>query len=230
MIRVFIVNPTSSISSFMAQSLAQQNDMRVIYQVTSVNEAMARIGRDNCHVVLAGASLPDDGAMTLIRKLRNSTANVRVVVTGVTNNNESIMRYVLAGALGYTVVDDTMNHLVTTIRAAFANKAMISQEIAAMLMAHVAKLSTIATRSTPDSVAHTELTERESDVLHLMAEGCSNKVIADRLIIGIGTVKNHVHNVLKKLNLRSRKEAAMYMMHIKSNQPFARTRYSTQIM
>ncbi|HRW05737.1 MAG TPA: response regulator transcription factor [Caldilineaceae bacterium] len=230
MIRVFIVHPTETVSSFMAQSLAEQSDMRVIYQVTSVNEALVRMGKDNCQVVLASATLPNDGAMTLIRKVRSSRSNVRVVVTGVTNDKEDIMRYVLAGALGYTLAEEGITQLVDTVRAAFENKAMISPEIAARLMSHVAKLSTIATRTTPDTSAHAELTERENDVLALMAEGCSNKIIADRLIIGIGTVKNHVHNVLKKLNLRSRKEAATYLMHIRGGDSFARTRYSGPVM
>lgn len=230
MIRVFIVHPSETVSSFMAQSLAKENDMRVIYQVTSVNEALARMGKDNCHVVLASASLPNDGAMELIRKLRNKETNVRVVVTGVENCNKDIMRYVSAGALGYSCLDDGIAKLVDTVRAAHQNKAMISQEIAAMLMSHVAKLSTIATKTAPDTTAHAELTERENDVLNLMAKGCSNKVIAEELIIGIGTVKNHVHNVLKKLNLRSRKEASLYMMHVQGGENFSRSRYTRQLV
>jgi len=230
MIRVFIVHPTESVSGFTAQSLAKEKDMRVIYQVTSVNEALARLGKDNCHVLLAAASLPNDGAMDLIRKLRNNGSNIRVVVTGATTDNQEIMRYISAGALGYACAEKGMTKLVETVRDAFQNKATISQEIAALLMMQIAKLSTITTKAAPDVIAHSDLTERENDVLILMAGGYSNKIIAERLIIGVGTVKNHVHNVLKKLNLRSRKEAATYLQFIQGNETFTRSRYNGRAM
>lgn len=229
MIRVFIVHPTNAISSHMAQTLTQEKDVRVVYQVTTVNEALSRIGNDNCHVVLAAASLPNNGAMTLIKKLRSGESKAKVVVTGTSANKSEIMQYILAGALGHTVAEDGLSNLAEVIRAAATGKATISQEIAAMLMTHVAKLSTIAAQAVPDTSAHAELTDRETDVLALMAKGCSNKVIADKLIIGVGTVKNHVHNVLKKLNLRSRKEAAAYMMHVKGNSTFQRDRFAGQL-
>lgn len=229
MIRVFIVHHSQVVSSVMAQSLLREREIRIVNQVTSAEEALVRIGNDNCNVVLAAAGLPNNGAVSLIRKLKSANANVRVVVTGAPGDKHEIMRFMLAGAAGYTLEEDGAAKLVETVRAAHEGKALISPEVAAMLMEHIAKLSTITAQTTPNATAHADLTARESDVLMLMAEGCSNKAIAERLIISTGTVKNHVHNVLKKLNLRSRKDAALYVTHVQGNNGAMRSRYARNV-
>lgn len=220
MIRVLIAHPTQAASSVFAQTLSQESDLRIVYQVNTAHEALARIGNDNCHIVLAAASLPDDGAMTLVRKLKASESGVRVIVTGMTDDKKEILRYISAGASGYTLQADGVSMLVETVRGVYQEKAFISQEIAAALMVYLAKLSTITSRTLANTATTADLTSRENEVLTLMAAGCSNQEIAERLVIGIGTVKNHVHSVLKKLNLRSRKETAIYLSHVQQTERY----------
>jgi len=85
---------------------------------------------------------------------------------------------------------------------------------------HLNTLSRLTTRFEAKPALYAHLTERESEILPLLAEGHSNEAIAERLVIGVGTVKNHVHNVLKKLKLRSRKDANTYISFVQ-RRPYA---------
>ncbi|MEZ4663989.1 MAG: response regulator transcription factor [Caldilineaceae bacterium] len=230
MIRISIVHSNTDVSSHVAQGLVKEQDMRIIHQISTANEALVRIGRDTCDVILASASLPDDDAIRLIRQLKCANINARILVTDLPNDKALIMRYILAGASGYALKGDGVTKMAAAIRTIHQGQAIISDEIAALLMRQIAKLSLVHKQSAPCASAHSDLTMRERDVLELLAQGHSNKAIADRLIISIGTVKNHVHNVLKKLNLRSRKEAARYLSHVNGKGLFSHQRYAEQMI
>jgi DNA-binding NarL/FixJ family response regulator len=109
-----------------------------------------------------------------------------------------------------------VDELLRNIRAAYRGEALVSPEIAGALMSRVTELAQIFAEVTsiPESV---ELTSREHEVLKLVAKDLSNQEIADRLVIEVGTVKNHVHSILQKLNASSREDAAAYWSIIKEH-------------
>ncbi|MEZ4713545.1 MAG: response regulator transcription factor [Caldilineaceae bacterium] len=230
MIRISIVHPNSHVANCLARGLVQEQDMRIIYQIPTVNEALVRIGHDTCDVILASASLAEDDGIRLIRKLKCANIRARILVTDLPNEKARIMRYVLAGAGGYTLKGDGAAKIAEAICAVHEGQAIISDEVAALLMRQIAKLSLAHKQSAPCASAQSDLTTREQDVLQLLAQGHSNKAIAERLIISIGTAKNHVHNVLKKLNLRSRKEAARYVNHVNDSARFGDQRFAGQMI
>jgi two-component system, NarL family, nitrate/nitrite response regulator NarL len=212
--RIFIIHENQALASQAAGILNKEASMRVINLMSSVNEAIVRLSPDNCDVILVSATLPDQGALKLIKRLRQQTVSAKIVVTGLPNDPQQILNYIAAGAAGYALAQEGVPQWARHVEAVCKGKPLVSPSVTAALMLHLNKLSRLTARFEPKSTLYANLTDRECEILKFLAEGYSNQMIADHLIIGVGTVKNHVHNVLKKLNLRSRKDAATYLSFI----------------
>jgi DNA-binding NarL/FixJ family response regulator len=213
-IRVFIIHENRSMVSLIAATLNKAAAIRVVDQATSVLEAQARLGRDTCDVAVISATLPDEGAPKLTKMIRQDCAASRVLVTGLPDDPQEIVRYIAAGAAGYTLARESITTWPEHVYAVYEGRAMASPGVVAAMMMRLATLSRLTARFDPKSAAYGNLTERECQILNLLAHGYSNQMIAEQLVIGLGTVKNHVHSILKKLNLRSRKDTAVYLAFV----------------
>jgi DNA-binding NarL/FixJ family response regulator len=210
MIDLLLVNRSRLICSVMAAALEGETDIQVVGSATSVDEALSLVRSENCDVLLLRNNLPNEGALELTQALNEYDLAVKVLVIGMAEQEELILHFIEAGAAGYVLSTESVTDLVRNIRAAARGEALVSPEIAGALMSRITELT--AVRSVPeyryrlDRVA--DLTPREQDVLDLVGEGLSNQEIADRLVIEVGTVKNHVHSILQKLDAGDRDEAA----------------------
>jgi DNA-binding NarL/FixJ family response regulator len=207
MIGVLIVNRSRLICDVVAAVLRDEPDIRVVGSATSVGEALDLLRRSKCDLVLASTNLSNEGTLEFIRAAK-AASPARVLVMGLVEAEEVILRYVEAGADGYVLREDSVDGLLKNIRAVHDGEALASPEITAALFSRIAELA----ESHPkiDVGEFAELTPREKEVLDLVGEGFSNREIANRLFIEVGTVKNHVHNILHKLDVGSRDEAAAY--------------------
>lgn len=212
--RIFIVHENQALTSQAAGLLNKEANLRVINLMSSMNEAISRISTDNCDVILVSATLPENGALKLIKRLRQETVPAKILVTGLPNDPQQILNSIAAGAAGYVLAQEGIQSWAKHIEAVCKGKPLVSPSVTAAMMLHLNRLSRLTARFEPKSTLYANLTERECEILKFLAQGHSNQTIADQLIIGVGTVKNHVHNVLKKLNLRSRKDAATYLSFI----------------
>ena len=120
----------------------------------------------------------------------------------------------MAGASGYVLQEVSIDKMFDNIRAAYDDQALISPQMAAAFMEHIAELAQVASRVSLDVTAYESLTPRELEVLELIDAGLTNLQIAERLFIEVGTVKNHVHNILSKLEVSSRSDAAAHLPYI----------------
>lgn len=211
MIRVIVVHQSKLIASVIGSVLSEEPGIFVAGKAVDVQGALGRIELSGCNMLLVAASLPDDGALELTKTVARDYDNVKVLVIGVPESEHVILQYVMAGAAGYVLQDVSKEQLLENVRAAACDEALISPTIAATLMQQVAELAQIAEQYELEPEAVEELTPREREVLQLVGEDLTNQEIADRLIIELGTVKNHVHNILKKLDVNSRTEAAAYL-------------------
>jgi DNA-binding NarL/FixJ family response regulator len=211
MIRILVVHQTRLISSIISSVLDEEEDIRVLGQATSSDEALTRLQKEPCEIVLVAATLPENGALKITEAATQIDNPPKVLVIGLPKSKNAILQYVAAGASGYVLQEVSTERLLDHIRAVYDDKAIISPDIAAALMNHISELAQISTQTDIDPTAYSELTPREREVLELIGEEHSNQEIADRLFIEVGTVKNHVHNILKKLDVRSRHEAAAYL-------------------
>jgi DNA-binding NarL/FixJ family response regulator len=212
MIGVLLVNRSKLICSVMAVALEGEPEIQVVGSATSVDEALSLVRSENCDVVLVRNNLPNDGALELIRALNDDDSAVKALVIGVAEQKEVILRFIEAGAAGYVFSSESAIDLVENIRAAARGEALVSPEMAGALMSRITQLTEVRPipeyRYRLDQVA--DLTSREQEVLDLIGEGLSNQEIADRLVIEVGTVKNHVHSILQKLDVSDRDDAAAH--------------------
>jgi DNA-binding NarL/FixJ family response regulator len=208
-IKVLVVDRSHLIGSVMTSVLKEEPDMQVVGSATSVDEAFRLVHSSNCDVVLVSTNLPDGGALDLAKELQTDS-ETKVVIIGVPEQQEIILQYVEAGAEGYVLRKDSEDDLLEKIRAVHAGEALISPEIAALLISRVAELVDARPSVESEMDRFAELTPREQEVLDLIGKDLSNQQIAERLVIEVGTVKNHVHSILSKLDVRSRRDAAIY--------------------
>lgn len=208
MIRTLIVDEHRITGTVLASVLAEERDVEILGVATTVDEALQHI--ENCDVMVVSTSITEGSAMELARASVSTERAAKTLIMGIPQSEEVILRYIEAGAAGFVLKDDSIEGLLETMRAVYNDEAILPPNLAARLMSRVAELA----RAYEDvggieNQLSEELTRREQEVLDLISEGRTNQEIADTLIIELGTVKNHVHNILKKLNVNSRREAAL---------------------
>lgn len=211
MIRVLVTDRVRLISEVIAAALEGEPGIEVVGIATSVEETLAQLERRDCDVLLIGTSLPDSGAFNLIEFVHRDYPFIRPIVLGMPDSEAVIIRFIEAGASGYTLINESMDALIEQIRAVSNREAYLAPEMAAAIMERIAVLSERLTNVGMHPEHYAELTEREREVLELVAGGLSNQEIADQLVIGLGTVKNHIHNIFEKLNVSNRQDAAIFL-------------------
>jgi DNA-binding NarL/FixJ family response regulator len=178
-------------------------DFEIVGEAANGEEAVALARTCQPDVVLMDLLMPVMDGMTAIGVLRREMPDVEVIALTSVLEDAAVTGAIRAGAIGYLLKDTEADELRQAIKAAAAGQVQLSPKAAARLMREV---------QVPDSPE--TLTERETDVLRLLAQGHSNKEIAHTLTIGEKTVKTHVSNVLSKLGVPSRTQAALYAVRV----------------
>jgi two-component system, NarL family, nitrate/nitrite response regulator NarL len=215
-IKVLLLIEVRLIGNIFASVLGEEADIKIVDCVTNLKDALQFIQTQEVNIVLVSASLPDQGALEFMRAIIDRGLSTRVLVLGLSEENKNeALRYIEAGACGYILKDSSVNELIEAIRLAQKGEAQVSTGIAGAMMErlfHLARMFS-AVEHRIDGDVH--LTSRELEVLQFIGEGLTNQEIAARLVVEVGTVKNHVHSILEKLNVSNRDEAASYLAFIK---------------
>lgn len=214
-INLLLVNESRLIGNVITVALEDAADINVVASVTSIENALKVIQEMNVDVALVSTRLPDQGALKLTSDITKLAPSTKVLALGLTEEKNRVLRYVEAGATGYVLKDDSLEDLIETVRAAQDGKVFVSPQIAAALMERLSNLAHMFSDIENNITDTTGLTTREFEVLELIGKGFTNQQIAEHLVIEIGTVKNHVHSILEKLNVSTRGEAAAYLAFIK---------------
>ena len=207
MIRVLLVNDIPLTCNVITAVLEDEADMTVVGCATTMNGALAQA--PDCDVALIGIRLGNPGSLELVRQMKERVPAAKVLMLGLTESEDQVLPYIQAGAAGYVLPEDSVDDLIARIRVAHEDRALISPKIAAALMTRLNEWAQRVQDGPGGKGA--ELTPREWQVLRLIAQGHTNQEIADELVIEVGTVKNHVHNILRKLDVNSREDAAAYV-------------------
>lgn len=218
MIRILVVDRIHLAGEALAVVLNKESDMQVVGVTHNVEEALQQIAAIDCDLLLANAHLYEESALHLIEEVKRIHPNLKVIVLGLADSEAVIMRYIEAGASGYTLLQDPLDELRLRIRATFNQEAFVAPEVIAALMDRIANLSEILEDVGVVPEQYDELTDREREILNLIAAGLTNQAIADELVIEVGTVKNHIHSIFDKLNVSSRKDAALYLSLLKQHE------------
>jgi DNA-binding NarL/FixJ family response regulator len=216
LIRVLLVFEVRLIGNIFSSVLEEEADIKVVGCVTTQKDGIEFIQTQEVNIALVSAGLPNQGALEFTRTLIEHGLCTKVLVLGLSDENKNeALRYIEAGACGYILKDSSVNELVEAVRLAQKGEAQISGRIAGAIMErlfHLARMfSAVENRIDGD----VRLTSREIEVLQFIGEGLTNQEIAAQLVVEVGTVKNHVHSILEKLNVSNREEAASYLAFIK---------------
>lgn len=202
-IRIVIADDHAVVRQGLVMLLSLDGELEVIGQAANGLEALHTARALLPDVVLMDLMMPVMDGIEATACIRRELPDTEVIALTSVLEDTAVIGAVRAGAIGYLLKDAGSDELVRAIKAAVAGQVQLSAQAAAFLMREV---------RTPEPVE--ELTEREMDVLRLLAAGLSNKEIAYTLSIGEKTVKTHVSNILGKLGMSSRTQAALHAVHI----------------
>jgi len=215
-IRLFLVHEVQLMCNVLSAALEGEEDIIVVGTANSIEEAIEKVDRTDVDVILTSTHLPGHGALKLTEKITQENPNADVVVLGITEQKDRVLQFIEAGAAGYVLKDDSVDDLLETIRTVYEGKAIVSPRIASAMMDRISELAQLFSSIERGVTETAGLTARELDVLTLLGKNMTNQEIADHLVIEVGTVKNHVHSILNKLNVSSRDEAAAYLALIRN--------------
>jgi NarL family two-component system response regulator LiaR len=205
-IKVLIVDDHAIVRQGLRTFLELQKDIQVVGEAEDGREAVEQAGRHRPDVVLLDLVMPHMDGIEATRQILERSPGSRVLILTSFGDDDKVFPAIRAGAQGYLLKDIPPTELVQAVREAHAGKAQLHPDVARKLMAQVAA-GEEKPRPGPD-----ELTERELEVLRLIAQGLNNQHIARELTISEKTVKTHVSSILAKLGLEDRTQAAIYAL------------------
>ena len=204
-ITIFLVDDHELIREGIKQLLELEDNIDVIGQAGNGEEAIEKILEYRPDVVLLDINMPKMNGIDVLRRLKDLGANSKIIMLTIHKDREYLLEAMKIGADGYVLKDTDAEGLLRAIRAVKNDKTYIQPSIASLLVEDVNSIE-----FNEDDIKIESLTKREYEVLTLIAEGLSNKDIANKLYISEKTVKNHVSSILKKLEVNDRIQAAIF--------------------
>jgi DNA-binding NarL/FixJ family response regulator len=192
--------------------LDAEPDLEIVAEASDGLEAIELAADLVPDVVLMDVRMPGVGGIEATRRIRTAHPAVRVMMLTVSEDDEDLFASVRAGATGYLLKEMSIDEVAGAVRAVARGQAVVTPSMASKLLG---EFNVLSRRFDAQHGTAPRLTDREIEVLRLVAKGLSNKEIAAELVIAENTVKNHVRNILEKLQLKSRMEAALYAVREK---------------
>jgi len=190
--------------------LEAEPDIELVGEASDGEEAVEKAGESLPEVILMDIRMPRTSGIEACRALKELVPSTKIVMLTISDEEEDLFEAIRAGASGYLLKDIPLDEVADTVRAVNGGQSLINPSMAGKLLTEFA---TLARRddddSRPQQVPAPKLTDREMQVLKLVARGMNNRDIAKELFISENTVKNHVRNILEKLQIHSRMEAVM---------------------
>ncbi len=205
---IYMVDDHPLLRKGLAQLIDLEDELEWVGEACSGKEALEYVtSHEEPDLIILDLNMQGMDGIETLRAMRTAGVTSRIVMLTVSDNNEDVISAITSGADGYLLKDMDPDEIIEKIKQSVLGKTVISEKLTEVL--------TSAIRKPDKSKANllSALTSREYEILKLIAKGMSNKLIARELDISDGTVKVHVKHLLKKLNLRSRVEAAVWMVN-----------------
>jgi DNA-binding NarL/FixJ family response regulator len=188
------------------RNLLEEQEVQIVAEASEGATALTLVRELAPDIVVMDLNMPGMNGIEATREIARLAPLTRVVVLTISDQDDDVIDAIVAGACGYLLKDSSIQDLMQGIRAASIGEALISPHIASKVLQRVRAFGV----STDDAVAGPELSDRETEVLRLIANGKDNAEIAQDLHISPKTVKNHISNILMKLQIENRIQAAVY--------------------
>ncbi|SED06239.1 MULTISPECIES: response regulator transcription factor [unclassified Streptomyces] len=208
MIRVLIVDDQMMVREGFSVLLGAMPDIEVVGEAVNGREAIAQVAALRPDVVLMDIRMPELNGIEATREIVAADADAKVLVLTTFDLDEYVYQALRAGASGFLLKDASARQLADGVRVVAAGEALLAPTVTKRLITEFAKAP--GSPRPPAMAQIGELTERETEVLVLIAQGLSNAEIADHLVVAESTIKTHVSRILVKLGLRDRTQAAVF--------------------
>jgi len=212
-VRIVVVDDQQVVRDGFASLLKTQPDFTVVGTASEGKEGVRICRERQPDVVVMDVRMPRSTGIEAARRIRERLPDTKVIMLTVSDSEEDLYAAVKAGASGYLLKEISIEELADAVRAVARGHSLISPSMASKLLTEFNALVQQAEERHRSLLP--SLTDRELDVLKLVAKGLSNREISEELYISENTVKNHVRNILEKLHLHSRMEAVVYAMREK---------------
>ncbi|MFG2481339.1 MULTISPECIES: response regulator [Streptomyces] len=207
-IRVLIVDDQAMVREGFSVLLNAMDGIEVVGEAVDGREAIEQVAALRPDVVLMDIRMPRMNGLEATREIVTADTDAKVLVLTTFDLDEYVYQALRAGASGFLLKDASARQLADGVRVVAAGDALLAPSVTKRLIVEFSKIS--EARKLADPTGTGELTERETEVLVLIAQGLSNAEIADRLVVAESTIKTHVSRILVKLGLRDRTQAAVY--------------------
>jgi DNA-binding NarL/FixJ family response regulator len=206
-VRVLLVDDHDLFRTGLRNLLEEHGGVRVLAEAVNGAEAVKLVRELAPDVVVMDLNMPTMSGVDATRHITAQSPLTRVIVLSISDQDADVMDAIVAGACGYLLKDSSITEVVTGIRSAAVGSSLISPVIASKVLQRVR--ATTADTDIAETI-RAELSDRELEVLKLIANGKDNAQIAAELVISPKTVKNHISNILMKLQMQNRIQAAVY--------------------
>jgi DNA-binding NarL/FixJ family response regulator len=212
-IRVLVVDDHALFRRGLEMVLAQEPDIDVVGEAGDGSEALELARELTPDIVLMDIRMPRRGGIDACTAIKDVVPSAKIVMLTISDEEADLYEAIKAGASGYLLKEISIDEVASAIRAVAGGQSLISPSMASKLLTEFATM--IKRSDERQQVPAPRLTERELEVLKLVAKGLNNRDIAKELFISDNTVKNHIRNILEKLQLHSRMEAVVYAVREK---------------
>lgn len=211
-LRLLIVDDQALFREGLASLLGSQEDITVVGQAGDGIEAVELVRALQPDLVLMDVNMPQMNGLEATREILRESPSVRIVILTVSDDDDDLFAAIKAGAVGYLLKNMRADSLFERLRGAIRGEAALSPILAARVLEEFARQRQPENSAAKPPSESSELSVRERSVLQLVINGASNREIAAELDIAESTVKRHLHNILEKLHLENRIQAAAYAM------------------
>lgn len=210
-IRVLLADDHDLFREGLAGIIASQPDMEVVGEASDGLEAIVKAKEIKPDLILMDIQMPGTDGLEATRKIIRELPETTIVVLTVRDEEEKLFEAIKNGAQGYLLKNIRSREMLEMLRGAMEGEAAISPSLAGRMLEEFRRLSKLAPLDLDEEMV--SLTQREQEVLSLAATGASDKEISEKLYISVHTVKSHMRNILSKLQVNSRREAARLAKH-----------------
>ncbi|WP_332668019.1 response regulator transcription factor [Aeromicrobium sp.] len=210
-IRVFLLDDHEVVRTGLRQLLESGGDIEVIGEAGTAGAALARIPALMPDVAVLDARLPDGSGIEVCRQIRSAHPDTKAIILTSFDDDEALFASIMAGAAGYVLKQVTSQDLIAAVRHVASGGSLLDPSVTAKVMERLRA----GTPEEPDELK--SLTAQERRILELVAEGLTNRQIGERLFLAEKTIKNYMSNVLSKLGLERRTQAAVFASRLLDN-------------
>jgi len=215
-LKILIVDDHVVLRNGLASLLNLQPGFEIVGEAGTVAEAVMKASELMPDLILMDIELPDGTGVEATKTILSQFPDINILMLTIYDSDQKLMNAIRNGAKGYLLKNTTSKNLIETIRAMGRGEVVLSREMTGRVMTGLAKENTISVKR---NISIEKLTARELEILKEVSSGATNKEIAEHLFISVNTVKNHVHEILDKLGLKNRHEAALFAIEHELNKP-----------